>query len=245
MELPSKDCYLEFPSIPGVYGWVEVDGKPLELHGIKTTRQSACAHIEAEGNKPFSVCYADLRREAPEDSFEVDQSVDGTSMNILQFNKNDELWTTKPNYRDRYTRWSGWHMPGGKTQKSYFFPATDGTAHTGSISLTYERVKLNEEKPQEQEVPHPDELESAPREFFALGRPHAGFSPTSPVYSPMFDVGYSSTAAAPRRADNRSPSLGIGPSHLHDNRESDAAIPTPQNLSSRLPREQGCAPTRK
>ncbi|GAA6044464.1 hypothetical protein JCM8097_004465 [Rhodosporidiobolus ruineniae] len=150
MKLPPKDCYLQFPSLPGVYGWIEIDGTPAGLYDEEKKGRTANAYVEAKETEPFKVWFADLRRKKPKDSYETVLSSDGgTHMNGTFFDRANALWTqTTEVDRRRFYSYSGWHIT-ATSEKPFFFPKfardhptqrASGDSPRGAITISYHRV---------------------------------------------------------------------------------------------------------
>ncbi|GAA5913165.1 hypothetical protein JCM6882_005805 [Rhodosporidiobolus microsporus] len=61
MALPDDKHRLSFPGVEGLYGWVTVDGQPLEVYGATGKDNKASGFIEAQDGKEFRVSVCDQR----------------------------------------------------------------------------------------------------------------------------------------------------------------------------------------
>ncbi|BGP30318.1 hypothetical protein JCM10296v2_002072 [Rhodotorula toruloides] len=79
MPLPDSKHRLEFPGLPGVFGWICVEGEPLEVYDATEDESKIVAYVESKDDVQFTVHFLDTRTTAPEDSFVVCVEVDGCS----------------------------------------------------------------------------------------------------------------------------------------------------------------------
>ncbi|GAA6026765.1 hypothetical protein JCM8097_005846 [Rhodosporidiobolus ruineniae] len=78
MQLPDEKHRLEFPGLSGVYGYVTVDGQPLEVYGVEKKDGKVVAYIEAKEGKRFKPTLADVRSRARASAdYVVDVVLDG------------------------------------------------------------------------------------------------------------------------------------------------------------------------
>ncbi|GAA6036998.1 hypothetical protein JCM8097_005500 [Rhodosporidiobolus ruineniae] len=79
MLLPDDKHRLEFPGVPGLYGYVTVDGAPLEVYGVEHKDGKTVAYIEAQEGKEFEAGFVDRRLLSAivEDGYVVDYYADG------------------------------------------------------------------------------------------------------------------------------------------------------------------------
>jgi hypothetical protein len=67
-----------FPGLDGLYGYVTVEGHPLEVYGMKQEGNKTIAYVEAFDGKGFSVEFSDQRtRYQVPTSFNMSLAVDG------------------------------------------------------------------------------------------------------------------------------------------------------------------------
>ncbi|GAA5868980.1 hypothetical protein JCM8547_003240 [Rhodosporidiobolus lusitaniae] len=91
MPLPDEKHRLAFPKLEGMYGWVEVDGQPLEVYGVDEKDGKAIAYIEAKEGKGFVVRAGDLRTRASQHILDV--YIDGQRANGFAIRENDAKYT--------------------------------------------------------------------------------------------------------------------------------------------------------
>ncbi|BGP68601.1 hypothetical protein NBRC10513v2_001936 [Rhodotorula toruloides] len=92
MHLPDSEHRLEFPGLPGVYGWICVDNEPLEVYDATDHESRTVAYVESKDDVKFTVHFLDTRTKAPEDSFVVLVDVDGTEANGTVFGVAGDVW---------------------------------------------------------------------------------------------------------------------------------------------------------
>ncbi|GAA5871627.1 hypothetical protein JCM8547_007101 [Rhodosporidiobolus lusitaniae] len=63
MPLSDSKHRLAFPKVKDLYGYVTVDGEPLEVYGVEENDRKAVAYIEAKEGKQFEVLVVDLRKD--------------------------------------------------------------------------------------------------------------------------------------------------------------------------------------
>lgn len=67
----------QFPGLPGVFGWICIEGEPLEVYDATEDESRTVAYVESKDDVKFSVHFLDTRKKAPEDPFVVLIDVDG------------------------------------------------------------------------------------------------------------------------------------------------------------------------
>ncbi|GAA5913202.1 hypothetical protein JCM6882_005817 [Rhodosporidiobolus microsporus] len=67
MAFPYDKHRLSFPGLEGLYGWVTVDGQPLEVYGTRIEGSRAIGYIEAQDDKEFKVHFHDEHSAERED----------------------------------------------------------------------------------------------------------------------------------------------------------------------------------
>ncbi|BGP06278.1 hypothetical protein OF846_001843 [Rhodotorula toruloides] len=77
MHLPDPKHRLQFPGLPGVFGWICIEGEPLEVYDATEDESRTVAYVESKDDVKFSVHFLDTRKKAPEDPFVVLIDVDG------------------------------------------------------------------------------------------------------------------------------------------------------------------------
>ncbi|GAA6001247.1 hypothetical protein JCM10207_007484 [Rhodosporidiobolus poonsookiae] len=73
-----------FPHLPGLYGWVEVDGKPLEVYSVDESEGKSTAFVEVAEGKQFKVCYRDERTGPVAHPFNLRLFIDGGSLTQIE-----------------------------------------------------------------------------------------------------------------------------------------------------------------
>ena len=61
-----------------MFGWIEVDGEPLEVYGATEAENKTIGYVEAKEGQHFVVRVAELRRVQPEADFTMQVFLDGT-----------------------------------------------------------------------------------------------------------------------------------------------------------------------
>jgi hypothetical protein len=74
----TSSSHRSFPGLDGLYGYVTVEGEPLEVYGVNEEGGKTVAYIEAKQGKRFEIAWVDQRsRQQVQHPFSMDSFVDG------------------------------------------------------------------------------------------------------------------------------------------------------------------------
>ncbi|GAA6001242.1 hypothetical protein JCM10207_007481 [Rhodosporidiobolus poonsookiae] len=154
MKLPDQTHRVQFPGVNGLFGWLSVDGKPLNICTVEMDGNRAIAYVEAEENKPFQVRFADMRDGPIEDDYAMRLFVDGLHCgNIVTLHDQKSLEYSKAS-ASRFNTFTGYQQ--SKTAvRPFKFSAvavTDDNASAttdsrvlewlGAVHLEYQRITV-------------------------------------------------------------------------------------------------------
>ncbi|GAA6026773.1 hypothetical protein JCM8097_005850 [Rhodosporidiobolus ruineniae] len=152
MQLPDEKHRLEFPSLPGVYGFVTVDGQPLEVYGVEEKARKTIAYVESKEGKQFEVWHYDGRRGNPMDHV-VRLFVDGTRVHGRVNRSNEGYFLDPANAASRFVSFQGKELDNTSIAPFLFTKLTmtdndqnackdeDVIKGIGSVQLRYWRVE--------------------------------------------------------------------------------------------------------
>ncbi|BGP38175.1 hypothetical protein JCM10450v2_002112 [Rhodotorula kratochvilovae] len=89
-----------FPGFNSLYAWIEVEGAPLQVYGIKEDGKKVVAYVEAKDGKQFEVHYLDLRSTCPT-SHVVRLYVDGSCVNGMVVKREHSKFQDPPDGSSR------------------------------------------------------------------------------------------------------------------------------------------------
>ncbi|BGP14102.1 hypothetical protein JCM10213_002399 [Rhodosporidiobolus nylandii] len=104
--LPDPKHRLSFPGLDGLYGWVTVDGQPLEVYGVEEQEGKTVAYIEAQEGKQFQVCVHDARK-ASDFAYSMHLSVDGKTLRRTLVPHDSPLFALAATHKRRQLVWDG------------------------------------------------------------------------------------------------------------------------------------------
>ncbi|GAA5871611.1 hypothetical protein JCM8547_007097 [Rhodosporidiobolus lusitaniae] len=106
MPLPDEKHRLAFPKIKDLYGYVTVDGEPLEVYGVEEKDSKVVTYIVAKEGKHFEVGFADLRSAATDNAVDIMSTARCTAHSLMT-SKNDSLYKTGVNDERRFAKFQG------------------------------------------------------------------------------------------------------------------------------------------
>ncbi|GAA5983152.1 hypothetical protein JCM5350_007898 [Sporobolomyces pararoseus] len=139
--LPDRARHLCFSIVPNLYGWIEVNGEPLEIYGQTETENRAIGYVEAQEGQQFIVHYADLRRIRPQDSYSLDLYVDGTRAQGYAIDRENVMYSLTPNHATRSGKFTG-RLVSRTTEQPYLFGKLK-TTDSDELACTDEQVVKN------------------------------------------------------------------------------------------------------
>ncbi|GAA5983126.1 hypothetical protein JCM5350_007886 [Sporobolomyces pararoseus] len=151
--VPDKGYYLFSSIVPDVFGWIEVDGEPLEVYGVTEKENKTIGYIEAKEGQQFVVRVADLRRVQPEADFTMQVFLDGTKANGVSIGRAAIQWDS-PDIDSRWQHTFRGRPIGETTEQPFLFSKLQTTdsdelactkeevvKNLGTIQLRYSRIK--------------------------------------------------------------------------------------------------------
>ncbi|GAA5971503.1 hypothetical protein JCM11641_000617 [Rhodosporidiobolus odoratus] len=107
MQLPDAKHRLSFPGLDGVYGWVSVDGEPLEVYGAEVLLDKAIAYIAVSSGQQFAVHRANMRKGYPAHAHVVQVYVDGSHVAGSVYKRGHSLYASPRGSEARHRCFGG------------------------------------------------------------------------------------------------------------------------------------------
>ncbi|GAA5947311.1 hypothetical protein JCM3765_001620 [Sporobolomyces pararoseus] len=151
--VPDKGYCLSSSVVPDVYGWVEVNGEPLNVYGATETENKSIGYVEAKEGQQFVVCLSDQRKTPPGTDYITRVWLDGTQVNGRIWPRDSGIFGEALGCEFRYVRLTG-RQTSRTSEQPFLFSklrTTDSdelacedeqvVKNLGTIQLRYQRVK--------------------------------------------------------------------------------------------------------